>query len=59
MKQTKQTLNRADIMRLAAETGLDPRTIQRAIDRGVESIRAVVDRERLVAAALKLKLPLE
>lgn len=55
----KKTLSRADILRLAAETGLDVRTVKRAVDRGVESLRAEVDRERLKAAAEKLgvKLP--
>ncbi len=45
---------RADILRLAADTGLDPRTVKRAVDKGLGSIRAEVDRERLMAAATAL-----
>ncbi len=58
MKKNNE-IDRADIMRLAAETGLDARTVKRAVDRGVESIRAEVDRERLKDAAVKLGLKLE
>jgi hypothetical protein len=47
-----------DILRLAAETGLDPRTIERAVDNGIDALRAKVDRERLKAAADKLRLKL-
>jgi len=53
-----KSLDRRDILRLAAETGLDARTVKRAADRGVDSLRAEVDRERLRAAAAKLKLTL-
>ena len=49
---------RADILRLAAETGLDVRTVRRAADRGVESLRAEVDRDRLREAAKKLGVKL-
>ena len=52
------TIDRADILRLAAETGLDVRTVKRAMDRGIDSIRAQVDRERLRDAAVKLRLKL-
>jgi hypothetical protein len=48
------TLSRTDILKLAAESGLDPRTVKRAVDRGVDVLRAEVDRERLRAAAVKL-----
>jgi hypothetical protein len=56
---TKQNVDRATILRLAAESGLDARTIKRAIDRGVDSLRAEVDRDRLRAAARSLKLSLQ
>ncbi len=56
MKKTE--IDRGDILRLAAETGLDARTVKRAIDRGVDSIRAEVDRTRLREAAGKLGLTL-
>ena len=51
-------LDRADIMRLSAETGLDARTVKRAVEHGVDSLRAEVDKERLKAAAGKLSLKL-
>ena len=51
-------LDRADIMRLAAETGLDARTVKRAVENGVNSLRAEVDKQRLRAAAEKLSLKL-
>jgi hypothetical protein len=54
----KKDIDRADILRLAAETGLDVRTVKRAVDRGVASVRAEVDRERLKQAADKLNLRL-
>lgn len=47
-------IDRSDILRLAAESGLDVRTVKRAVDRGVASLRAGVDRDRLKAAATKL-----
>jgi len=56
MKKTTTLLDRADILRLAAETGLDVRTVKRAVDRGIESLRAGVDQERLRAAFAKLNL---
>jgi hypothetical protein len=54
----KKEMERADIMRLAAETGLDARTVKRAVERGIDSVRAEVDRVRLKAAATKLGLKL-
>jgi hypothetical protein len=54
----KKTIERPDILRLAAETGLDVRTVKRAVDRGVESLRAEVDRQRLRDAATRLDLKL-
>lgn len=54
----KAVLERPDILRLAAETGLDVRTIKRAVEHGIGSLRAGVDKERLRAAAKKLSLKL-
>jgi hypothetical protein len=51
-------IERADILRLAAETGLDVRTVKRAVDRGIDAIRAEVDRDRLKDALSKLGLKL-
>ena len=55
----KQEIKRADILRLAAEAQLDPRTVQRAIERGVSKMQAAVDKDRLRAAAIKLKIKIE
>lgn len=55
----KHTVTRADVLRLAAEAQLDPRTVKRAVERGVEKMQATVDKERLRAAATKLKIRIE
>ena len=55
----KQEIKRADILRLAAEAQLDPRTVQRAIERGVSKMQAAVDKDRLRDAAVKLKIKIE
>jgi hypothetical protein len=52
----RSDIDRSDILRLAAESGIDPRTVKRAIDHGVDSLRAEVDRQRLRDAAAKLEL---
>lgn len=52
----KSTLERVDILRLAAEAQLDPRTVKRAIENGIESLKAEVDRNRLREAAKQLGL---
>lgn len=52
-------LGKKDIMRLAAESGLDPRTVKRAVENGVDSLHAELDRERLRAAAKALKVALK
>ena len=52
-------VTRADILRLAAEAQLDPRTVKRAVERGVEKLQAAVDKDRLRAAATKLKVRIE
>jgi len=49
-------LSRGDILRLAAEAQLDPRTVKRAAESGIASLKAEVDRTRLKAAAQKLGL---
>jgi hypothetical protein len=49
-------LSRRDALKLAAESELDVRTVKRAMDRGLSSLRAEVDRERLRAAAARLGL---
>ena len=55
----ERTITRTDILRLAAEAELDPRTVKRAVDRGVDTLRAEVDRSRIRAAAEKLGLELK
>ena len=54
----KTTIDRADILKLAAESGLDVRTVKGAVIRGVDSLRAGVDRVRLRQAAAKLAIRL-
>jgi hypothetical protein len=46
------------IARLAVEAQLDPRTVKRAINNGVGSLKSGFDRERLIAAAKKLGVKL-
>jgi predicted DsbA family dithiol-disulfide isomerase len=55
----KREISRGDILRLAAEAGLDPRTVKRALERGVEKMQAAVDKERIRAAAVKLGIKIE
>lgn len=54
----KSEIDRNAVMKLAGESGLDPRTVERAVKRGVDALRAGVDRDRLRAAAEKLGLEL-
>jgi hypothetical protein len=53
-RMKKPTINNSDILRLAAESQLDPRTVKKAVDNGVDSLRAQVDRQRLREAAKRL-----
>jgi len=55
----KTTISRAVILRLAADAGLDPRTVKRAIDKGVDSLQSEAARERLREAAAKHDVKLE
>jgi hypothetical protein len=48
------TLDRSDILRLAAESGLGVRTVKRAVEKGVSALHAAVDQQRLRDAAVKL-----
>jgi hypothetical protein len=57
--ESTSAITRSDILRLAAEAELDPRTVKRAVDRGVDTLRAEVDRDRIRAAAEKLGLALK
>lgn len=41
------------ILRLAAEAQLDPRTVKRAVEHGLASLKAAVDKDRLTIAAKK------
>jgi hypothetical protein len=53
------SIDRATLLRLAAEAQLDPRTVQRAVEKGVESLKSEFDRERLRTAAQKLSIRLK
>jgi hypothetical protein len=52
----RKPTDKADVLRLAAEAQIDPRTVKRAIRDGIDTLRAEVDRERLRDAAKKLGL---
>jgi coenzyme F420-reducing hydrogenase delta subunit len=49
-------MDRVDILRLAAEAEIDPRTVKKAVENGIDSLRAEVDRVRLRDAAKRLGL---
>jgi len=55
----KQIVSNADVLRLAAEAQLDPRTVKRAVELGVERLHAIAAKERLRSAAAKLKVRLK
>ena len=48
--------DRPTIMRIALEAQLDPRTVKRAIEHGVDSLQSDHSKTRLRAALKKLKL---
>jgi uncharacterized protein (UPF0147 family) len=56
---SKKTINRSDILRLAAEAQLDPRTVKRALEKGIDRMQTEVDKSRIRAAAAKLKIKIE
>ena len=58
MNTVKKVVDRALVFRLAAESQLDPRTVKRALEDGVATLRAEVDRQRLLLAAKKLGVTL-
>lgn len=58
MTKTPSEPARSDVLRLAAETGLDPRTARRALLLGADALCAHVDRERAREAAKRLGLVL-
>lgn len=49
-------LDRPTIARIALEAQLDPRTVKRALEKGLDSMQSDFDRGRLRAALKKLKL---
>jgi hypothetical protein len=49
-------VTRKQLMSLVAESGLDVRTVTRALNEGVDALRAAASRERLREAAKKLKI---
>jgi hypothetical protein len=55
-RQQVRGISKADALRLAAETGLDPRTVMRAARLGLGQMQAKASREKLRAAAVKLKM---
>jgi hypothetical protein len=59
MSGLKLELSKQDILRLAAESELDPRTVQRALSQGLGALKSERDRVRLRAAAERLGIALE
>ena len=55
----QQEISRQQILKLAAESMLDPRTIKRAVDFGIGSMKSEFDKQRLREAAEKVGLKLE
>lgn len=51
--------DRPTIMRIALEAQLDPRTVKRAIEHGVDSLQSDFAKVRLRSALKKLKIELE
>ena len=49
-------LDRPTIMRIALEAQLDPRTVRRAIEQGIDSLQSDHSKTRLRGALKKLKL---
>lgn len=55
MKRTQQEhVPRRTILKIAVEAELDPRTVQRALEHGVNQMKSEYDRDRLRACAKKL-----
>lgn len=50
------SLDRPTIMRIALEAQIDPRTVKRAIEHGIESLQSDHSKARLRIALKKLKL---
>ncbi len=55
-KPKEPKIDRATILRLAGEAQLDPRTVKRAVDRGIDSLHSDFARQRLRDAVVKLQL---
>jgi len=51
-------LTTTQIAKLALESQLDPRTVKRAVQHGINSLKSEFSRERLAAAAKKLGIKL-
>ncbi len=56
--KTKPSFTEADVLRLAAESELSPRTARKALESGADALRARVDRDRVTFAARRLGLRL-
>ena len=51
--------DRPTIMRIALEAQLDPRTVKRALERGLASLKSDFDKARLKVAAAKFDVRLK
>jgi hypothetical protein len=55
----KSAIDKAVVLRLAADAQLDPRTVERAIREGLKALKSGFARERLRIAAEKIGLKFE
>jgi hypothetical protein len=59
VKKKEIKIDKKTIRILAAHAEIDPRTVERALREGVESVRSHANRERLIAAAKEMGIKLE
>ncbi len=57
-KTKRPSFTEADVLHLAAEAQLSPRTARKALEKGAGALRAIVDQNRVADAARKLHLDL-
>lgn len=57
-KTKEPAFTQADVLRLAAEGEVSPKTARRALELGADALRAQVDRDRVGFAARRLGLKL-
>lgn len=58
LKKPGPSVDRWTILSLAGEAKLDPRTVKRAVEHGVSSLKSEYDRERIREAAKRIGVTL-